>query len=142
MKQSFLKLSGKKFLTAVFLSASVLLTSFNSNAAGHSNIEILSGDRSSVLFTGSTDEALLFKVHINNAKGDDFTINIKNENGNLLYSGSFRDIKFLRQFKVLKGEEDGQRYFFNISSANKELEETYIISATTQTTEDVRINKL
>ena len=142
MKQSFLKLSGKKFITAAFLSASVLLTSFNSGAAGHSNIEILSGGKSSVLFTGNTDEALLFKVHINNDKGDDFTINIKNENGNLLYSGSFRDINFLRQFKVLKGEEDGQRYFFNISSGNKDLEETYIISATTHTTEDVRINKL
>lgn len=142
MKQSFLKLSGKKFITAAFFSASVLLTSFNSNAAGGSDIEILSGDKTSIQFTGSTDEALLFRVHISNEKRDYFTLTIKNENGNVLYSGSFSDINFQKQFKVLKGEEDAKRYYFTISSGNKDLEETYIISASTRMIEDVKINKL
>lgn len=55
MKQSFLKLAGKKFITAAFISASVLFTSSAINAAPvkNSNIEILSNDKPSVEFTGS-----------------------------------------------------------------------------------------
>src|SRR5258706_8086924 len=143
MKQAFLKFSGKKLVSAAFLSASVLLTSFNSNAAiHHSNIEILSGYKTSVQFTGSTNEALLFKVHINNEKGNNFTVTIKNDNGDVLFSQSFSDTNFQKQFKVLKGDQDGERYYFNISSGNKDLEQTYVISATTRMVDDVEINKL
>ena len=143
MKQAFLKFSGKRFVSAALLSASVLFTSFNGNAAIHpSNIEILSGDKTSVQFAGSTDEALFFKVHINNEKGDNFTLSIKNDNGNVLFSKSFSDTNFQKRFKVLKGEEDGERYYFTISSGNKNLEDTYVVSTATRTIDDVEINKL
>lgn len=60
----------------------------------------------------------------------------------MLFSGSFNDTNFQKQFKVLKGDQDGERYYFNISSGNKDLEQTYVISATTRTVDDVEINKL
>ena len=37
MKQATLKFTGKKFIAAAFLSASILLTSFTGNAAIYSN---------------------------------------------------------------------------------------------------------
>lgn len=143
MKQVFFKLSGKKLITAAFLSASVLLTSFNSNAAvTKGNIEILSGEKTNVQFSGSTSDALLFKVHINNEKGDNFTLTIKNESGDILFSKSFNDVDFQKQFKVIKGDQDNGRYYFTITSNNKDLEDSYVISATAHMVEDVAINKL
>ena len=64
------------------------------------NIEILSGEKTNVQFAGSTNDALLFKVHVNNEKGDDFTVTIKNGGGDVLFSKSFNDADFQKQFKV------------------------------------------
>ena len=143
MKQTFFKLSGKKFIAAAFLSTSVLLTSFTANASVNKHeIEILTGENTNVQLTGSTSEALIFKVRVNNAPGDNFTITIKNNNGEVLFSQSFNDVDFQKQFKVLKGEQDSERYFFTISSGNKSIEDTYVISSTVRTVNDIAINKL
>ena len=143
MKQSFLSFAGKKFITAAFLSASVLFTSLSVNATAlHSNIEIISGDDSNVQFTGSTSDALLFKVNINNEKAEAFTLTIKNSDGNVLFTGNFKDANFQKQFKVLKGDNDSDRYYFTILSASKNLNETYVVSSTSHTVDDVTINKL
>jgi hypothetical protein len=143
MKHLNLKFTGKKFIAAAFLSASVLLTSFAGNAAiSHHDIEILSSGNSIIQFNGTTNDALLFKVHINNEKGDKFTLTIKNNSGDVLFSKAFSDVNFEKQFKVLKGDQDNERYFFTISSDNKNLEDTYVISTTLRTVNDVAINKL
>ena len=143
MKQTFLKLSGKKLITATFLSASILFTSFNSNAAiNKGNIEIVSGENTNIQFAGSTSDALLFKVHINNEKGDNFTVIVKNNNGDVLFIKSFNEVNFQKQFKVLKGEQDGNHYYFTITSTNKSLEDSYEISTASHVVEDVAINKL
>lgn len=143
MKRSFLKFSGKKFITAAFISATVLFTSFQSNAAiPASNIEIISGSDSNVEFAGSTSDALIFKVNIANEKAEPFRLTIKNSEGIVLFSDSFKDTNFEKQFKILKGSDDGDRYYFTINSNNKDLDETYVISATPRTVDDVTINKL
>jgi hypothetical protein len=143
MKQSFLKFSGKKFITAIFLSAAVLLTSVSVKAANNNaNIELISGENSNIQFAGSTSEALLFKVHIKNEKGDNFTVTIKNNNGDVLFTKAFNDVNFQKEFKVLKDDQDGERYYFTITSANKDLEESYAISTASHVVDDVVINKL
>ena len=143
MKHAFLKLTGKKFITAVFLSASLLLTSFYSNAAvSKENIEIISGEKTNIHFAGSTTDALMFKVNINNEKGDDFTVTIKNNAGDVLFSKSFNDVNFNKSFKLLKGENDSERYYFTITSTNKNLEDTYVVTTSARTVEDVAVNKL
>jgi hypothetical protein len=143
MKQAFLKLTGKKFITAIFLSASLLLTSFHSNAAvSKGNIEIISGEKTNIHFAGSTTDALMFKVNINNEKGDDFTVTIKNSAGDVLFSKSFNDVNFNKSFKLLKGDNDSERYYFTITSVNKNLEDTYVVTTSARTVEDVAVNKL
>ncbi len=143
MKQAFLRSSAKKFIAAAFLSASVLLTSFSSHASVRpANIEILSGENTNIQFTGSTNDALLFKVHINNEKGDNFTVTIKNNNGDVLFSRSFNDVDFQKDFKVLKSENDGNRYYVTVTSTNQSLDDSYVISTVTRTVDDVVINKL
>jgi hypothetical protein len=143
MKQAFLKFSGKKFIAAAFLTASVLLTSATGRAATNgADIEILSGGNSNIEITGTSNDAVTFKVHIVNVKGDNFTLTIKNENGDVLFSKTFNDADFQKQFKVLKNENDNSRFYFTITSDNKNLEDSYVISTTLRTVNDVVINKL
>lgn len=143
MKHIFLGFSGKKFLSAAFISASVLLTSLSGHAAtSFSNIELLSGDNSSVQFEGSTSDALLFKVHVNNDKADNFTITVKNTDGVVLFSKSYNDVAFEKQFKILKSDQDNGHYYFVVTSSNKNLEETFAVNSTTHVVDDVTVNKL
>lgn len=144
MKQSFLKFAGKKFIAAAFISVSILLTSFSVNAAtgNHSIIEILSNDKPSIQFTGSTSDALLFKVHIGNDKADNFTLTIKNDDGTVLFSKSFNDVNFDKQIKILKDDDNSSRYYFTVASPNKDLEETYVVSSSVRVVNDVTVNRL
>jgi hypothetical protein len=143
MKQAFLKFTGKKLVTAAFLSATLALSSFAGNATvTKSNIEILSGENTNVQFSGSTNDALLFKVHVKNDKSDVFTLTIKNGAGDVLFSRSFNDADFQKQFKLLKGDQTNERYTFTITSTNKNIEDTYVISSVARTVEDVAVNKL
>ncbi len=144
MKQSFLKFAGKKFIAAAFISVSILLTSLSVNAAtgNHSIIEILSNDKPSIQFTGSTSDALLFKVHIGNDKADNFTLTIKNDDGTVLFSKSFNDVNFDKQIKILKDDDNSSRYYFTVSSPNKDLEETYVVSSSVRVVNDVTVNRL
>ncbi len=143
MKQSILKFVGTKFLSAAFLSASILFASVQGHAGiMHSNIEIITGAESNVQFTGSTADALMFKVNISNANAEAFTLTIKNEDKNVLYSGTFKDANFEKIFKVLKSDDNGERYYFTITSVSKNLNETYVVSTNTHTVDDVTINKL
>jgi len=143
MKQSFLKFAGKKFITAAFISASIFFTSFNVSAAtGNHLLEILSNDKPSIQFAGSTSDALLFKVHVNNDKADNFTLTIKNEDGVVLFSKSFNDVNFEKQFRILKGDDNNNRYYFTITSSNKDLQETYVVSSSVRTVNDVTVNRL
>ena len=143
MKQSFLKFAGKKFITAAFISASIFFTSLNVSAAtGNHLIEILSNDKPSIQFAGSTSDALLFKVHVNNDKADNFTLTIKNDDGTVLFSKSFNDVNFDKQIKILKDDDNSSRYYFTVASPNKDLEETYVVSSSVRVVNDVTVNRL
>jgi hypothetical protein len=143
MKRTLLKFSGRKFVTAAFLSAALALTSVAATAAvGKHDIEIVSDESTNVQFTGSTSDALLFDVHVKNDKADDFTLTIKNNNGDILFARHFNEVDFNKQFKLIKGDGDNSQYTFTITSANKNIEGTYVITASQHTVEDVAVNKL
>ena len=142
MKQTTLKFSGKKFIVAAFLSASLVLTSFAGNAAiNNNNIELVSGEKSNVAITSATNDALLFTLTVKNEKTDKFIVTIKNDGGDVLFSKAFNDANFEKQFKLLK-DQDNSRYYVNIVSDNKNLEDTYVVSSTVRTVNDVAVNKL
>jgi hypothetical protein len=143
MKKTLLKFSGRKFVTAAFLSASLALTSVAATAAvGKHYIEMVSGESTNVQFIGSTSDALLFKVHVKNDKADNFNLTIKNNNGDVLFAKNFNEVDFDKQFKLIKGDGDNSQYTFTITSANKNIEGTYVITASQHTVDDIAINKL
>jgi hypothetical protein len=143
MKQALLKFTGRKFVSAAFLAASLALTSVAATAnVGKNYIEIVSGESTNIQFTGSTSDALLFKVHVKNEKADNFTLTIRNSGGDVLFAKTFNEVDFEKQFKLIKGDQDNLQYTFTITSANKNIEGTYVITTTERTVNDVAINKL
>lgn len=143
MKQTILKFTGKKFITAAFLSASILLTSLSGNAAIYSkNIELISSDKSNIALTANTSDALLFKLNVNNDKAAKFIVTIKNETGDVLFSKAFTDSNFNKEFKLLKGDQVENRYYITITSDDKSIEDSYVVSSTVRTVNDVAVNKL
>ena len=143
MKQTILKFSGRKFIATAFLSASILLTSLSGNAAIHSkNIELISGEKSNIALTANTSDALLFKLNVNNEKAAKFVVTIKNEEGEILFAHSFTDANFNKEFKLLKGGQDNYRYYVTITSDDKSLEDSYVVSSTVRTVNDAAVSKL
>ena len=132
-------------MSAVLIAATIaVLTPAASKANDNKNatIEILSTENTtSVQFAGSTENALLFDVKINNAKADKFTLVIQAEDGEVLFSQVYSDVNFSKKVKLLKGA-DNVAYKFTIKSSNKSLENSFIVNAATKTIDDVVVTKL
>ena len=145
MKRSFVKFTSRKFMSVVLIAASVaVLTPAQSKANDNKKaaIEILSTENTaSVQFAGSTESALLFDVKISNTKADKFTLVIQAEDGEVLYSKEYTDANFTKKVKLLKGGESTS-YRFTIKSANKELENHFVVNTATRTVDDVVVTKL
>lgn len=105
-------------------------------------IEILSSENStSVQFAGSNDNAFFFDVKVNNPKAEKFTLTISAEDGEVLYSKDYTDANFTKKVKLLKGG-DNIKYTFTIKSANKGLDNSFVVSTVTKTVDDVVVTKL
>lgn len=145
MKRSFVKFTSRKFMSVVLIAAAaVVLTPATSKANDNKKaaIEILSTENTtSVQFAGSTESALLFDVKVNNPKSDKFTLVIQSADGEVLYSQAYNDANFSKKVKLLKGG-DNTSYRFTIKSANKALENSFVVDASIRTVDDVVVTKL
>ena len=135
----------RKLMSAVLIAATIaVLTPAVSQANDNKNatIEILSTENTtSVQFAGSTDNALLFDVKINNPKADKFVLTIQSQDGEVLYSQAYSDVNFSKKVKLLKGSESSS-YKFTIKSSNKSLDNSFVVNAATKTIDDVVVTKL
>jgi hypothetical protein len=143
MKRTFVKIVNGKFLPILVLATALIgAAPLTGMAKNNHTIEIISTENTaSVKFSGSTDNAFLFDVKINNPKGDKFTLIIKDANGEVLYSQDFSDVAFNKKIKLLKGDSN-TRYNFSVNSVNKDLENSFVINTTTKEVDDVTVTKL
>jgi hypothetical protein len=142
MKRTIVKIVSKKFIPALIISAAMLACAPTQTKANAKNIEIISNENTaSVQFQGSTDNAYMLTVNVNNPKGDKFALVIEGEDGQVLYSKDYTDVNFKKQIKILK-TDDNNRYNISIHSSNKELENHFSISTVTKTVDDVVVTKL
>lgn len=131
----------KRTFFAVLVAGSLFAAPVVSNATPR-NIEIISASsQASVQFAGSAENALFFNVKVNNVNGDKFTVTVSDKEGYVLFTQSFNDKDFNKKFKLVKSD-DIAAYNFKITSANKELEQSFSVSAATKTVEDVTVTKL
>jgi len=143
MKRTFVKIASKKFIPALIVTAAMLACAPTQTKANANNtIEIVSNENTAtVQVTGSTENAYMLNVNVNNPKGDKFTLVILGEDGQVLYSKDYTDANFKKQIKILKAD-DSNSYNISIRSSNKDLENTFSISTVTKTVDDVVVTKL
>jgi uncharacterized membrane protein YkoI len=84
---------------------------------------------------------MVFDVKLDNANGDKFTVTVTTKDGDVLFSKDFSDKAFAKKFKLVKSD-DISSYNFKITSSNKDLEQTFVVDATTKTVDDVTVTKL
>ena len=142
MNKTSIANAAKKVLAAALITATVLVA-VPSFAKTTRNIEILSSNsQAAVKFAGTTDDnAMLFEVNLANPAADKFTITITTKDGDVLFTKDFSDKNFARKFKLVKSD-DISSYNFKISSANKDLEQTFVVNATVKTVDNVVVTKL
>jgi hypothetical protein len=132
----------KRTILAVSLVSAAILASASSFAKTSGRIEILSStSQASVKYTGTTDNALMFDVNLDNPTADKFTVTVTTKDGDVLFSKDFSDKTFSKKFKLVKSD-DISSYNFTITSANKNLEQTFVVDATVKTVDNVVVTKL
>lgn len=133
-KQSF-KILTNKILRSFFL-VSISLLSFNAINAQVAKTNV---DNADVKFVGTKEEMLVFNVTYDNAPGDKVVVTVKDKKGNSLFTQTYNDVAFNKQFLVPKDLEASKLYF-NITS--KDLTSTFEVSAKEQLIQDVTVTKV
>lgn len=139
MKQIFFKTTNK-FISKVIIVGALLIGTIQVQAGN--STPTLSNDKAAIQYVGETSEALMLSVKINNSIGNRFTITVKDDNNEVLFSQSYNDKNFDKLFKFLKEKQDNLKYYITVSSRNKQLEQKYEVSATSKTVQSVVVNKL
>ncbi len=128
MNKQVLKFGSKALVLAV-VAGTLSLSSF---AATSKNEK----EASAVQYAGTTDKGVVFNVKYDNADAAPFSLIIKNEYGDIVYQQQYTDKNFER--KVLLTKEPGDaRLTFIIKSASGSLKQSFDITTTTKTVEEV-----
>ncbi len=91
---------------------------------------------SAVQYVGTTDKGVVFNVKYDNASAAPFSLIIKNEFGDVVYQQQYNDKTFDK--KVLLTKEPGDaRLTFIIRSSSANIKQTFDITTTTKTVEEV-----
>ena len=122
-----------KFGSRVIILAGLVGTlSFSSYAANKENEK----EVSIVQYEGTTEKGIVFNVKYENAAASPFNLIIKNEYGEVVYQQQYNDKNFDK--KVLLTKEPGDaRLTFIIKSASVNLKQSFDITTSTRTVEDV-----
>lgn len=120
-----------KFGSRVIILAGLVGTlSFSSFAANKEN------EASIVQYTGTTEKGIVFNVKYENADASSFSLIIKNEYGDVVFQQQYSDKNFDK--KVLLTKEPGDaRLTFIIKSGSTNLKQSFDITTSTRTVEDV-----
>jgi hypothetical protein len=144
MKRIFVKTVSQKFISTLLVATSLCAFAPVQSMAKNKDhtIEIISNENTaSVKFAGSTDDALFLDLKVNNSKGDQFTVVIQDNDGTVLFTKKYTDTSFTKRIKILKDEDNG-RYNISIRSANKDLENNFVVSTVSRVIDNVTVIKL
>jgi len=135
MQKTFVKIISRKILTAAIVTGS---SAVDASAENISNkMEIVSSNiQSHVEFKGASDDALLFDVKVENPDEDKFIVEIRDDNGKIVFSKNCSEKNLATEIK-LSNKELTAHYNFIVRTENKEPEHTFVVSITTKVAQEV-----
>ncbi|BAV09845.1 hypothetical protein SAMN05421788_1011278 [Filimonas lacunae] len=133
-----------KFLTAGIVAVLLIVANPFTGKASTNNEKgntRIADNQVSVQYTGTSDEAVTFKVQFANPEAQKFTLTIKNDAGDVLYRGHFNNANFSKTIHLLN-EDTEMNPVFIISMGDQKIERSFNVNKTTGTTEEVVVNKI
>jgi hypothetical protein len=133
-----------KRLTFVSFAAVVMLIASPFNSKANNNKEKaapVSDKQVSVKYTGTDDNSVVFRVQFHNPTAQKFSFIIKNQAGDILFSGQYTDVNFSKAVHLLKEEEEMNPTFI-IRTGNQTIENSFTINSNVEVAEDVVVTKL
>lgn len=94
----------------------------------------------SVKYEGNAANSVVFRVAFENPTAQKFTLIIKNDAGDVLYTGQFADANFNKAIHLLK-EESEMNPVFVIRSGNQKVEQAFKVSVNTNLEDEVIVSK-
>lgn len=131
-------------LTFVSFAAVVMLIAspFNSKASDNKDkIVAVSKSQVSVKHTGTNEKSIVFRVQFHNPTAQKFSFIIKNDAGDILYSGQYNDVNFSKTVHLLK-EEQEMNPTFVIRTNSQSIENSFLVNTNTAATEEVVVTRL
>ena len=125
MKKQVLKFGFRK---AIMVAGFVSLVSFSSMAASAATDRNAKATQSTIEYVGTTTDGIVFNVK--------FDLIIKNEFGDVVYQQQYNDKNFDKKVMLVKEPGDA-RLTFMIKAADATYKQSFDISTTTRTVEDV-----
>ena len=141
MKSNQTKL--KAMLSVAAIAMVMVFSSFSANANGEKIDSAKSIIPVEVKYVGSFNNQPVLEVNLDNADGEEYKVTLKGENGELLYSATFKDKKITKRFQFDNaGINPTMR--IQLTVATKKLSQTsnFEISNKRQVIEDVIVEKL
>ena len=95
-----------------------------------------------VKYVGSNEQSFVFHVEFNNPSAQVFSLIVRNDEGEIIYSQKFSDAHFAKTIHLLKdGDEAGSiNPTFEIKTGNQQVKRSFEINR--KFTEDVSVTKL
>ncbi|HTI94324.1 MAG TPA: hypothetical protein VL727_27205 [Puia sp.] len=117
---------------AVAMTSIVLLGNpFTSKANGGSNGKTsLTEEQVSVKYQGTKGNSIVFKVEFTNPTAEKFSLIIKNDNGDVVYSQQFTDANFAKTVTFENTDAEMHPVFIIRSAGNSEIVRQFSVSKT------------
>lgn len=93
-----------------------------------------------IKYLGNNNDQLLFQVDFENKEEESFTLIIKDEEGNTLFNGRFRDKSFTKKFMFDRSEMGASRLEFTIGTGKGK--QTQVFQVATRVVEDVVVTRM
>jgi hypothetical protein len=132
MKTKFAINRVTKILTVAF--AAILIIASNpltsrANGGGSKNGRTSADDQVSVKFMGTTDKDITFKVDFENPTGEKFTLVIKNDIGDIVFSQQYTDTHFSKTV-IIENTESSIQPTFIVRTNNQDIVRQFQVSTT------------
>ena len=128
---------------AAVLFASSPISSFASPIkTNHAKTAGISESQIDIKYTGSDKNQFQFRVEFENTAAQKFTLVIKNDEGDVVYSKEFNDVHFAKTVSILKDEDNAESIHptFAVSVGKRLVQRSFSIER--KVTEDVVVTKL
>ena len=132
----------KAVIAKVILGTSLLLTLVRAQAQTVTPSPSDSqSENATVKYLGTQDDMVVFNVSYNNPDGSRFMLIVKDQDGSQIYSNSFTDRSFYRQFRLPKADKDRIVFIFR-DGHDADIVKTFEINVNSRFIREVAIKKV